>query len=40
MRGMGRGVSEFQEGIKDGKKNFEKGLRGDDEPATEEPKKS
>ncbi|MFN3961572.1 MAG: twin-arginine translocase TatA/TatE family subunit [Fimbriimonadaceae bacterium] len=40
MRGMGRGVSEFQEGIKEGRKNFEKGLRGDDEPTPEESRKS
>ncbi|MBX3097345.1 MAG: twin-arginine translocase TatA/TatE family subunit [Fimbriimonadaceae bacterium] len=29
MRGMGRGVSEFKEGIEEGKRVFDKGLKGE-----------
>lgn len=31
MRGMGRGVSEFKEGIDEGKRAFDKGLKGEPE---------
>ncbi len=31
MRGVGRGMGELQEGLKEGKKNFEEGIKVKDE---------